>query len=331
MRRLGAGAALAVLGLWLAAGAAAHPLGNFSVNHLDQVRISSGRVSVRYILDQAEIPTFEERGLTPAAVLAAKQAEVARGLSLTVDGRRVPLTGQPGAVVSHPPGQGGLPLTRVELALVAAVPARASLAISDQTFPGRVGWKAIVVAAGQGTAVGSSAPTGDPTGGLRHYPTDLLSSPLDQRTATFTVAPGGGTVLAPRSPGGAQATTTNRAGDGFAGVFSDAASGKGVLLVLLLAAFGWGAVHALSPGHGKGMVAAYLVGSRGTPRHALALGLTVTVTHTVGVFALGAVTLLLSRYVLPEQLYPWLNLVAGLLVLVIGAAVLRSRIRRRRP
>ena len=74
-------------------------------------------------------------------------------------------------------------------------------------------------------------------------------------------------------------------------------------------------MHALSPGHGKAMVAAYLVGARGTARHAVALGLTVTVTHTIGVFALGAVALALSAYVLPEQLYPWLNLVSGLLVL----------------
>jgi ABC-type nickel/cobalt efflux system permease component RcnA len=103
-----------------------------------------------------------------------------------------------------------------------------------------------------------------------------------------------------------------------------------VLLFLLLAAFGWGALHALSPGHGKAMVAAYLVGTRGTPRDAVALGGIVTVTHTIGVFALGLVTLALSAYVLPEQLYPWLNLASGLLVVVVGVAVLRSRVRVRR-
>src|SRR5439155_18511220 len=107
----------------------------------------------------------------------------------------------------------------------------------------------------------------------------------------------------------------------------DAASGRGVLLLFLLAAFGWGALHALSPGHGKTMVAAYLVGTRGTARHAVALGATVTVTHTIGVFALGVVTLALSQYVLPEQLYPWLTLVSGLLVVIVGVNVLRSRIR----
>jgi ABC-type nickel/cobalt efflux system permease component RcnA len=99
-----------------------------------------------------------------------------------------------------------------------------------------------------------------------------------------------------------------------------------VLVFFLFAAFAWGALHALSPGHGKTMVAAYLVGTRGTARHAVALGATVTVTHTIGVFALGVVTLLLSQFILPEQLYPWLNLASGLMVVGIGAAVLRKRV-----
>jgi ABC-type nickel/cobalt efflux system permease component RcnA len=177
--------------------------------------------------------------------------------------------------------------------------------------------------------VRSDAPTGDPTGGLRRYPQDLLSSPLDRRDANFSVAPGDGTLVAPKGEHGGTAES-RVASDGFAGLFADAASGQGVLLLLLLAAFGWGALHALSPGHGKAMVAAYLVGARGTARHAVALGLTVTVTHTIGVFALGAVALALSAYVLPEDLYPWLNLVSGLLVLGVGASVVRARVRRAR-
>jgi nickel/cobalt transporter (NicO) family protein len=174
--------------------------------------------------------------------------------------------------------------------------------------------------------VRSSVPATDPTGGLRSYPKTLLSSPLDERSATFGVRPGAGTLSAPHGLGAA-ATTHNRSGDGLAGVFERGLRGQGVLVLLLLAAFAWGAVHALSPGHGKTMVAAYLVGTRGTARHALALGATVTIAHTVGVFALGVVTLTLSQYVLPEQLYPWLNLVSGLLVVGIGLTVLRARIR----
>src|SRR5262249_17598241 len=203
--------------------------------------------------------------------------------------------------------------------------------VRDTTFPGRVGWKAVVVEPGRRTAVRSDVTSADPTNRLRVYPTALLSSPADRRVAHLRVTPGNGTVTAPRGDGGGQGTTRDRgAVGGFGSVFERAAAGQGVLLLLLLAAFGWGAVHALSPGHGKAMVAAYLVGTRGTARHALALGLTVTVTHTIGVFALGVVALALSAYVLPEQLYPWLNLVSGLLVLGVGASVVRSRVRHAR-
>jgi ABC-type nickel/cobalt efflux system permease component RcnA len=102
--------------------------------------------------------------------------------------------------------------------------------------------------------------------------------------------------------------------------------GVWVVLASLAAALFWGAAHALSPGHGKTIITAYLVGRRGTPRHAALLGLIVTVTHTIGVFALGVVTLLLSRFIVPEQLYPWLNLASGLLVVAIGVTVFRARL-----
>ncbi|HEX7298386.1 MAG TPA: sulfite exporter TauE/SafE family protein [Solirubrobacteraceae bacterium] len=328
LRRALAVAALALLAL--AAPAGAHPLGNFSINHLDVVRASADRVEVRYILDQAEIPTFQERGLRPAQVLARKRSAVARGVTLTVGGRPVALALRPGGRTAFPMGQGGLRTTRVEVLLEAKVAARGAVVLRDATFPGRVGWRAVVVAPGRGTAVRSDVPSADPTKRLHVYPTELLSSPADRTVARLTVAPGAGTVTAPTGDGTSATTRDRGAGDGLGSVFERAASGQGVLLLLLLAAFGWGAIHALSPGHGKAMVAAYLVGTRGTPRHAVALGLTVTVTHTIGVFALGLVTLALSAYVLPEQLYPWLNLVSGLLVLVVGAAVVRSRVRHAR-
>jgi len=317
--------ALVALALLLPAGASAHPLGNFSINHLDRLKVSSGRVDVTYILDQAEIPTFQERGLPPSVVLARKKAEVERGLALTVNGARVPLAFAGPGQISFPPGQGGLKLTRVVLPLFARVTQPGSVQLHDGTFPGRIGWKAIVAQPGSGTDVRSSVPSGDPTNGLRSYPQDMLKSPLNQRDATLSVKPGDGSLTAPRAVGAGEATTHNRSGDGFAGVFADAAAGRGVLVFFLLAAFAWGAMHALSPGHGKTMVAAYLVGTRGTARHAVALGATVTITHTIGVFALGVVTLLLSQFILPEQLYPWLNLASGLMVVGIGAAVLRKR------
>jgi ABC-type nickel/cobalt efflux system permease component RcnA len=199
--------------------------------------------------------------------------------------------------------------------------------LHDATFPGRVGWKAIRPVPGIGTAVRSSIAAEDPTRELTRYPRELLGSPSDVREATLRVAAGDGTLTAPG--GDRYATTADRSGGtgGFARLLDDGAAGRGVLVVLLLAAFGWGAVHALSPGHGKTMVAAYLVGSRGRPHDAVVLGLTVTVAHTIGVFALGLVTLALSAYVVPEDLYPWLNLTSGLLVVLVGAGVLRARLR----
>ncbi|HWT21974.1 MAG TPA: sulfite exporter TauE/SafE family protein [Solirubrobacteraceae bacterium] len=324
---------LAAAGLMLAvpAAAGAHPLGNFSVNHLAQVSISADRVDVRYVLDEAEIPTFQQRGVPDRALLARKQAEVQLRLALTVDGRRVALRRSGRATVAHPPGQGGLRTTRVEIPLTARVRDARRVVLRDDTFEGRVGWKAIVARPGRGTAVRSSAPASDPTDGLRAYPDDLLKSPADLREARFDVSPGTGTLSAPDGERAVAGDDGRGADGGLTAVLGDAAAGEGVLLLLLLAAFGWGAVHALSPGHGKAMVAAFLVGTRGTARQAVALGAIVTATHTAGVFALGAVTLGLSAYVLPETLYPWLNLVSGLLVVAIGVAVLRSHLRRRRP
>jgi nickel/cobalt exporter len=114
---------------------------------------------------------------------------------------------------------------------------------------------------------------------------------------------------------------------GFAALIGRDRLPAGVVLLSLLVAVFWGAAHALSPGHGKSIVAAYLIGTRGTRRDAVVLGLTVTVTHTIGVFALGLITLSLSQFVVPEDLYPWLNLTSALLVVAVGLGVLSWRLR----
>jgi nickel/cobalt transporter (NicO) family protein len=101
--------------------------------------------------------------------------------------------------------------------------------------------------------------------------------------------------------------------------------GQGNLLLAIGGAILWGAIHSLSPGHGKTLVGAYLVGSRATPRHAIFLALTTTVTHTLGIFGLGCLTLFASRYIVPEQLYPWMSLASGLVVVAIGLNLLLNR------
>jgi high-affinity nickel-transport protein len=98
------------------------------------------------------------------------------------------------------------------------------------------------------------------------------------------------------------------------------------LFTAALIAIGLGGLHALEPGHGKTIVAAYLVGSKGTARHAVLLGVIVTASHTVGVFALGAITLYASRYIVPEQLYPWLGALSGITIAGLGCYMLLRRL-----
>ena len=327
MSRLATVLAVVALALALLAGdASAHPLGNFTVNHLTNVAVSDDGVQLRYILDVAEIPTFQARKQSREHVLARARQEVARRLNVSVDGHRVVLRDAGPALLSFLRGQGALNTTRIELPLRAAVTGAHVVLLRDGTYPDRIGYTAIVAQPGTGTAVRSSVPSQDPTRGLRTYPPSTIQRPLDQRTATLTVRDGAATLVAPRLDGSDTVTTRSGAGDGFASVFENAAAGKTTLVLLLLAALGWGALHALSPGHGKAMVAAYLVGCKGTSRHAVVLGVVVTITHTIGVFALGLITLLLAQSVLPETLFPWLTLISGLLVVAIGLGVLRSRV-----
>jgi ABC-type nickel/cobalt efflux system permease component RcnA len=189
----------------------------------------------------------------------------------------------------------------------------------DTNYAGRIGWKEIVV----------GAKTRSESDDLRAYPKNLLQSPLDVTSVTGQLEPAGGS--SPRLATGKTLEAPDRVADaGFASLIGRERLSALMILASLGAAFFWGMAHALSPGHGKTIVAAYLVGQRGTPWHAAALGLIVTATHTIGVFALGLITLALSQLIVPEQLYPWLNLVSGLLVVAIGAAVFRSRYRHRR-
>ena len=159
---------------------------------------------------------------------------------------------------------------------------------------------------------------------LRSYPRDLLRSPLAVRSATVRFVAGTAHAAPPRLD---RSAVPGHTGDGLAGLIGRDDPTFGVVLLSLLVAAFWGAAHALTPGHGKALVAGYLVGTRGRPRHAFALGATVTVTHTAGVFGLGLVTLGLSTVVVPEQLYPWLTLVSGVLVVGVGAGVLVRRAR----
>jgi nickel/cobalt transporter (NicO) family protein len=305
------------------AAAQAHPLGNFTVNRYSAIEASGDRVYVKYILDLAEIPTYQEgdRARRPGF---AKQ--IARGLDLELDARPAELKAVTSRVRSRP-GAGGLSTVRFE-AVFEADRSGSAVRFEDTNFAGRIGWREVVVHADRGARIVSSdAPATSVSDELRAYPADQLSEPLNVSSANAELRAGS---LPGRPPELGDSAPTTRQDDGFASLISQDDLGVGVILVSLGLAFFWGAAHALSPGHGKAIVTAYLVGQRGTPRHAAALGLIVTATHTVGVFALGLVTLALSQFIVPEQLYPWIGLVSGLLVIGVGASVLLSRVRHRR-
>ena len=201
------------------------------------------------------------------------------------------------------------------------------LAFRDLSFPDRIGWREVTIRARDGGRVASAdVPSTSSSDELRAYPADLLRSPLGVSSAAATVEFGSGPAPAPTI---AAVAAPVHVGGGFEKLIERGQLSIGVLLLSFLIAAFWGAAHALTPGHGKAMVAAYLVGTKGTPRDAFLLGGTVTVAHTAGVFALGFVTLGLSAFIVPEQLYPWLTLVSGLLVVLVGASVLRQRLRSR--
>ena len=314
---------LGTLAALLAPGAAeAHPLGNFTINRHTTIELSGGRIYVQYALDLAEIPALQSGKRVRAPGFAA---EAARGLELRVDGQPVSLRVLERRVVERP-GAGGLKTLRFD-AVYETTATGSTLTFRDRNFASRIGWKEVVVRSGEGAELRrASVPETSRSRELRVYPQDLLRSPLDvaAATASFELGEGVGTP-----PAIDEAATSDKRGGGFEALISRGDLSLGVILLSLAIAAFWGAAHALTPGHGKAIVAGYLVGTKGRPLDAVLLGGIVTVTHTIGVFALGLVTLLLSQFIVPEALYPWLTLASGVLVIVVGASVLVGRFRRR--
>jgi len=199
-----------------------------------------------------------------------------------------------------------------------------SLTYRDDNFDGRLGWHEVIIQPGANVRLANAdVPTTDRSQELRVYPQDMLTSPLDVRSASAGMMLGAAASTTQQ----AKAAEAGIAPDQFAALITRTELSPLLLILTLLLALGLGAVHALSPGHGKTIVGAYLVGARGTARHALFLGLTVTVTHTIGVFVLGFVTLYLSRYIFPEQLFPWIGALSGAMVAVMGFVLFTRRLR----
>ncbi len=335
-----------MLGLMLCSSTSfAHPMGNFSINHYSKIKIDQKSIEVRYLIDMAEIPTFQEMRqfdigptVDAAQYLDREGQFLKQGIALESDGRPVRLD-TISRQMTFADGAGGLPTMKIGFVFrgkANAVEGPHKVNYVDDNFPGRAGWKEIVVLGNGVSILDSSAPGTDRSQELTNYSSDVLNSPPQQLSALVGYnferpivnktnklpkvreipsrlpAP---TVAAPVPALQSQKTPRSR--------FTQLISTQGelsfwVLLSAALIAAGLGALHALEPGHGKTIVAAYLVGSRGTARHAVLLGIVVTAAHTAGVYLLGAATLYASRYIVPEQLYPWLGAISGLSVAGLG-------------
>ncbi len=341
--------AIALVFLWMPF-AEAHPLGNFTINHYAGLQISRDRVGIDYVLDMAEIPAFQEirqldrdrnhkaDAIETVDYPADKCREIHSDLNLRFNKKPLALSLNRSSV-EFPPGVGGLETLRLTCGFEGAIaPGKllnnaspSTIEFEDTSYPQRLGWREITVSSN--VPVGGNFIASSLTKRLTDYPSDLLSSPLNQRQISLTINP----VLPShqsiaRSPTQLSSPTSQvlsgRSNDAFTRLITLEEHSLPATLLALAIAFVWGGLHALSPGHGKTIVGAYLVGSRSKVHHALFLGLTVTLTHTIGIFALGLVTLGTSQFVLTEELYPWLNVISGVLVTGIGLNLLirRSRI-----
>ncbi len=323
--------------------ASAHPMGNFSISHYAKIAAANGDIKLHYMLDFAEIPTVSEMDSNGDGRVTSIEREnylhihmdsLRKGLVLSMNGELLPLEME-NAHISARPGAGGLDTVLIIIDFHASTGYKllnvgTKLEYRDNNFADRTGWKEIVMAGSAGGSWSSTqASAQDRSHGLSRYPAKAASAPPQELSAELEFHPGvfevnnGESVQAqqvrPNSPRTPQ--------DAFTRSIATKKLTPGIILISLLFAALFGAMHALSPGHGKAMVAAYLVGARGTGKHAIFLGGVITITHTIGVFALGLITLALSRYIVPEHLYPYLSAFSGMSIVIIGATLFRQRLK----
>lgn len=323
----------------------AHPMGNFSTNRYSRVTVGRESVQLLYIVNMTEIPTHAERNAMDTngdEQISAQEEQhyleslagaLPAQLSLALNGEAVTWTLDE-RTLRFQPGQAELPTLRMEFTFSAPLSGTGDvheIAYVDGSYADRMGWQEVVVVPDDGVELlESNVPQVDLSNKLQEYPVDLLQNPPSVQAATirWQTSPmrSDQQYKQTSTAGGLGETVASLGGDGFAELVT-IDLGPWAVVLALLAAFGWGAAHALSPGHGKTIVAAYLVGARGTFAHALFLGATTTITHTLGVFALGLATLVASQYILPERIYPWLSAISGLLVIAIGVSIGWGRLR----
>jgi nickel/cobalt transporter (NicO) family protein len=321
--------------LFTAPAASAHPLGNFTVNRYAGVHLSPGHARVDYVVDMAEIPTFQQMETIDddgdgdasedelAVWATSEAASIAGVLELSLDGAAVSLVTE-AVQATLVPGQGGLDTLRLEVTFTGTTSRdEGSVAFVDRSNDARVGWREVTISGEDGVAISNaSVPSESVSDELRAYPNDLLSSPLDVTWGRAGFAPG----TSGAAGSSVNARTTARPGIEAAPLAGVLANHGAPLVVLgLLLALAVGAWHALLPGHGKTLMAAAMVGSGAGARQASGIAAAVALMHTASVLTLGIAVLALERTFRPEVLYPWLGVASGLAAFAVGAYLLRTR------
>lgn len=327
--------AVAMVTVWLLPAVAfSHPLGNFTINQYVGMIVGPDRVEIDYIVDMAEIPTFQERQVIDSDnddIISTEEETSYRevsceehrsGLEVTSEGQVVELE-ETGSALTFPPGQAGLLTLRLECSFTTLATGPAFDIVNDN-FADRIGWREMVATSVGGMSISTDLPSVSPSARLTNYPQDQLAAGLDLRKGSVII---GGTPSGTQPDGIETAPATGTPADALGSLLARGNLGFGPTLIALGAAFLLGAGHALAPGHGKTIMAAYLVGNRGTFRQALGLGTAVAVSHTLGVGALGVATLVATRAFRPEGVYPYLSGLSALIVLGVGIGLLIRSVR----
>ena len=280
-------------------------------------------MALRYVLDMAEIPTYQTmHEATPDGKLDGVQlarwaqreaASLLPALRLSSGGRALPLVLDAEAAHTRP-GAGGLPTLYLTLSAHARFSERPgpsrTVVYQDETFSGRLGWRDVVV-----------APATEPTRELTAYPNALLGSPRSLTAIDVALTPDGRsqvTGAAPEVTSSVSAPASAARSNQLSDMLAKGTGDLSVVVLTFLVAIVLGALHALEPGHGKTLLAISLVGARATVKQAGILAAALTVAHTLGVLALGIAIDLFKGYFVPEAIYPWITLIAGITIAIVG-------------
>lgn len=318
-----------------AAEAGAHPLGNFTVNRYDGLVVGPGRLRVDHVEDLAEIPATQAMSRVKRVGLrgwaAARCADAARGSRLRVDGRAGELRVEEARAVTRD-GQAGLPTLRVECELGAPLPRGTGLAVRFEAAGGAgPGWREITARGDRMSLRASDVPEASVSRRLTRYPERLLGSPPGEDSAALRVTPGGpalGEERQPEAPSSVLPRGADRWTQALTGLLARHDLTPGFAGLALAIALLLGALHAVAPGHGKTLMAASAAArGRASLRDVLPLAASVTVTHTLGVTALGL--LVAGGSAAAPSVIAWLGVISGVLVTGAGALLVRRAWRRR--